>query len=121
MNSTMRKVALAAGLMLVGAASTARAAGTSTIFEGNIPVPFVIHGQTFPAGRYMVERESSSILLIRGEKNNHLTAFIAAQPEGGPDPAGNEPVLILKQIEGKYRLTSVWESPGEGWDVKEAR
>ena len=38
MNSTMRKVALAAGLMLIGAASTARAAGTSTIFEGNVPV-----------------------------------------------------------------------------------
>jgi hypothetical protein len=121
MSSTMRKVALAAGLMLVGAASTARA-GTSTIFEGNIPVPFVIRGVIFPAGRYMVERESSSsILLIRGEKHNHLTAFLAAQPDGGPDPAGNGPVLVLKQIEGQYQLTSVWESPGEGWDVKEAQ
>ena len=120
MNSTRRKVALAAGLMLIGAASTARA-GTSTIFEGNVPVPFVIHGVMFPAGRYMVERESSTILLIRGEKNNHATAFIDAQPDAGPDPAGNGPVLVLKQIEGQYKLTSVWESPGEGWDVKEAR
>jgi hypothetical protein len=50
-----------------------------------------------------------------------LTAFLAAQPDAGPDPAGNGPVLILKQIEGQYQLTSVWESPGEGWDVKEAQ
>jgi len=120
MSSTMRNVALAAGLMLVGAASTAQA-GTSTIFEGNVPVPFVIHGLTFPAGRYTVERESSSILLIRGEKHNHAMAFIATQPEAGPDPAGNGPVLILKEIKGKYELMSVWEAPGEGWDVKEAR
>jgi hypothetical protein len=120
MNSTMRKVALAAGLMMIGAASTARA-GTSTIFEGNIPVPFVIHGVMFPAGRYMVERESSTILVIRGEKNNHATAFIDAQPDAGPDPAGNRPMLVLKQIDGQYKLTGVWESPGEGWDVKEAR
>jgi len=49
-----------------------------TIFEGRVPVPFVINGQTFPAGNYMVERESSSVLLIRGEKTNQANSGVEA-------------------------------------------
>ena len=115
MNSMMRSVMLAAGAVVLGA--TTAGASPSTIFEGTVPVPFVVNGKTFPAGKYMVQRESSSVLLIRGEKTNHVAAFIAALPDAGIDPAGAEPTLVLKEIEGKYQLTSVWESSRGGWDI----
>ena len=116
MNSIWRNGIVTAGVLLLGGGATARA-DTSTIMEANVPVPFVVHGQTFPAGKYLVERESSTVLLIRGEKKNHNSAFVAAVPEAGRDPGGSKPTLVLQQHDGQYRLTKVWESPSEGWDV----
>ena len=115
MNTRIRSVMLAAGAMVLGAATVG--ASPDMIFEGDVPVPFVVNGMTFPAGKYMVERESSSVLLIRGEKRNHAAAHIATLPDDGFDPAGAQPALVLKEVEGKYRLTGVWESSRAGWDI----
>jgi hypothetical protein len=115
MNFTMRNLMLAAGAVVLGA--TTAGAATSTIFEGEVSVPFVVNGTTFPAGKYTVQRESSSILLIRGEKKNHAAAYVATLPDDGRDPAGAQPALVLKEVEGKYQLTGVWESSSEGWDI----
>ena len=115
MNATIRNAMLTAGAMVL--AATTAGANPSTIFEGEVPVPFVVNGKTFPAGKYMVQRESSSILLIRGEKKNHAAAFIETLRDSGFDPAGGQPALVLKEVEGKYQLTGVWESSSEGWDI----
>ena len=115
MKATMRNAMLAAGAMVL--AATTAGATPSTIFEGEVPVPFVVNGKTFPAGKYMVQRESSSILLIRGEKKNHAAAFIETLRDSGFDPGGAQPTLVLKEVEGKYQLTGVWESSSEGWDI----
>ena len=115
MNSKMRNLIMAAGAVVLGA-STAGAA-PSTIFEGEVPVPFVVNGTLFPAGKYMVQRESGSVLLIRGEKKNHAAAFIETLRDTGFDPAGAQPALVLKEVEGKYQLTGIWGSSSEGWDV----
>lgn len=116
MSSTIRNAMLVAGALVLGA--TTAGASPSTIFEGEVPVPFVINGHMFPAGKYMVQRESSSILLIRGEdKKNHAAAFMETLPDSGFDPAGDQPMLVLKEVEGKYQLTGVWQSTGEGWDI----
>lgn len=120
MHSRLRNLILAAGAVVLGA--TTAGAATSTIFEGEVPVPFVVNGTTFPAGKYMVQRESSSILLIRGEKQNHAAAFFETMRDSGFDPAGAQPALVLKEVEGKYQLTGVWGSSSEGWDiVRESR
>lgn len=115
MNSRIRNVMLAAGAMVLGAATVG--ASPDMIFEGEVPVPFVVNGMTFPAGKYMVERESSSVLLIRGEKKNHAAAFIETLRDSGFDPGGAQPTLVLKEVEGKYQLTGVWGSSSEGWDI----
>lgn len=118
MRSIMRNAVLTAGAILLCAAGTARAS-TSTVLEANVPFPFVVNGQNFPAGKYMVQRDdmSSSVLLIRGEKNNHTAAFVATTPDGGQDPAGSQPALTFTRHENQYRLSNVWESGSEGWDV----
>ena len=116
MRSIMRNAVLTAGAILLCAAGTARA---STVLEANVPFPFVVNGQDSPAGKYTVQRDdmSSSVLLVRGEKNNHTAAFVATTQDGGHDPAGTQPALTFRRHENQYRLASVWESGSEGWDV----
>ena len=118
MRKMMRNAMLTAGAILLCAGGTARAS-MSEVLEANVPFPFVVNGQTMPAGRYMVQRDdtSSSILLIRGEGNNHALALVSTIPDGGHDPAGSQPALTFTRHENQYRLASVWESGSEGWDV----
>ena len=82
-----------------------------------VPFPFVVGGQSFPAGNYTIEREGSalSVLLIRGDKGNKTAAaFVSTLPADGHDPAGDVPVLTFKRHENEYRLSEVWESGSEG-------
>jgi hypothetical protein len=118
MRSIMRKsVVLAGACLLVAGAATNAAA--SSVLEVKVPFSFVVNGRTFPAGQYMVERDdmSSSVLLIRGEKGNHNFTFVSSVPAGGQDPAGSVPALLFKRDENHYRLSSVWESGSEGWNL----
>ena len=118
MRSMMRKSAAFAGACLLVAGATANVAAAS-VAEVKVPFSFVVNGRTLPAGQYMIERDelSSSVLLIRGEKNNHTATFVWTIPAGGQDPAGTVPALIFKRHEKEYRLSSVWESGSEGWSV----
>ena len=119
MRSIMRNAVVAAGAILLCAAGTARAS-TSTVLKADVPFAFVANGRNFPAGKYTVQRDdrsSSSVLLIRGERNSHTAAFVATTRDGGHDPAGSQPALTFKAHENQYRLSSVWESGSEGWDV----
>ena len=54
------------------------------------------------------------MLLIRGEKGNHTSAFVSTVPADGHDPAGSVPALSFDRYENQYRLTRVWESGTEG-------
>jgi shikimate 5-dehydrogenase len=118
MRKMMRNAVLIAGAIVVCAGGTARAS-TSNVLEASVPFSFVVNGQTLPAGKYMVQRDdtSSSVLLIRGEGNNHASVFVSTTPDGGHDPAGSKPTLTFRQGENQYRLESVWESGSQGWDV----
>lgn len=117
MRSIMRNGVLAAGAMLVCAAGTARAS-TTAILEANVPFPFIVNGENFPAGKYVIQRDdmSPAVVLIHGEKNNHA-AFMLAIHDDGRDPAGSRPVLTFNRYENQYRLASIWESEREGLDV----
>ena len=118
MQSMMRNAALVAGAILLCAGGTARAS-TTNVLDVSVPFPFVVNGKSFPAGKYMIQRDdaSSSVLLIRGEGHNHTAAFVSTMVDGGHDPAGSRPALTFKHGENEYRLATVWESGSEGWDV----
>jgi len=109
---------VAGALLLVAGAATSAAAATN-VLEVKVPFPFVVNGQTLPAGQYMVERDDSvpSVLLIRGEKGNRTAKFVSGQAAGGQDPAGSAPALLFKRDENRYRLSGVWAADGEGWDL----
>jgi hypothetical protein len=118
MRSITKKSMVLAGAFLLVAGATTHAAAASVV-EVKVPFSFVVHGKNFPAGQYMVEtNDQSSVLLIRGEKKENRTAYALAAitPDRRHDPAGQVPALSFKRDDetNQYRLSSVWDSEGEG-------
>jgi len=110
MLSILKRSAVLASAFLVFNGVSARAATV----EVKVAFPFVVHGQTLPAGRYVVEDEGSNGVLIRGEKGNHADMFVLTIPAVGKDPAGEKPALTFTRHETQYRLSSIWESGTDG-------
>jgi hypothetical protein len=115
MTALMKKSTLLAGAFLMLTAGTARAS-VENVLEANIPFPFMVHGKTFPAGRYIIGRDDTvpSVLLIEGERGKHTSTYVATMPAGRPDPNGKAPALSFTRDENTYRLSTVWESRVDG-------
>ncbi len=115
---TTKVMLFAAGLVML-AAGTASAAAV----EVKVPFPFVVQGQTMPAGQYRVESETTdpSILLIRGENGTKAGKFVVTRTAVGHDPAGDTPSLTFSLYENQYRLVSVWESTRQGQEIPVSR
>jgi hypothetical protein len=104
---------------LVVTVGNASATGATDVLNVNVPFPFVVRGESFPAGQYRIERSDlgSAVVLIHGEKGNTATAFVATEPAKGHAPAGDMPALQFTKHENEYRLTNIWESTNEGQKV----
>jgi len=105
----VRATVLTAALVLLVAGS----AKASTI-EARVPFPFVVGGQTLPAGEYRVADDGTGIVQIVGERNNHVGMYAMTVPADGRDPAGEKPSLTFKRGETLYRLSGIWESDSRG-------
>ena len=113
MTTIVTRAALAAAVLLVAAAGTARADS----LDVKIPFSFVVHGQTLPAGEYRVETEGP-IVMLRGEHGNRTSIVFATMRAEGRDPAGDAPALTFTKRETQYRLTDIWESASSGATVR---
>jgi hypothetical protein len=97
--------------------ATAGAARAQDVLDVKVPFPFVVKGQTFPAGRYTIERAAAndSVLMIRGDHGNKAAAFVATRPaDGKRSPRTDMPAVQFTRHENVYRLSSIWESPTDG-------
>ena len=112
MNVIMKSGLIAAALV-VSAASAARA----DTLDVKVPFPFIVHGQTLPAGDYRVETDGP-VVLLRGEHGNKTNIIFTTMPAKGQDPAGDVPVLTFKKGETQYQLADIWESASKGGTVR---
>ena len=112
MRSVMLKTAMLGAAFLL-AAGTARAAS----LEVNVPFPFIVNHETFPAGRYQLEQDvlaGPSVMIIRG-MHTPQAAIIATHEAAGHGPS--KPALQFERRENQYRLSNTWESPTEGQTI----
>jgi len=82
-----------------------------------VPFPFVVRGQTLPAGEYVLQPvdQDPAVMVIRGWHGNHESpAIVLTSPADGRDPAGDKPALTFTKVENQYRLSAIWESGTEG-------
>lgn len=112
MRSLLRRGTVAAALLVLGASGSAQAA----VQRVTIPFPFVVRGQTMPAGTYQLQQDGA-VLHILGERGNPASMFVLTMPAAGHDPAGNTPALTFERHERQYRLADVWSSDTHGWEV----
>jgi hypothetical protein len=113
MRSAIVKSAMVGAALLV-ASGTARA---SDVVEFNVPFAFHVNNETFPAGRYMVQKNDmagSSVLLIRGMHTPQST-FVMTHAADGHGPG--EPTLQFEHRENQYRLSTIWESQSDGQTI----
>jgi len=113
MRSVTKKAAFLAAAFVVVYGSTAGAANV----EVKVPFPFIVHGQMLPAGKYLVEREGTETVLIRGERGTKGSAYLVTMPAGGHNPAGDQPSLEFRRGESAYVLSNVWESATTGLTI----
>jgi hypothetical protein len=112
MRSLIQKAGLLAAFMVL-ATGSARA---STV-QVKVPFSFIVHGQTLPAGQYLVNDDEGIVQLL-GEKGNHASMFVFTVPASGHDPAGNTPALTFRHHDNQYWLTDIWRSATQGREVK---
>jgi predicted secreted protein len=115
MRSVTKKSALLAAAFLVFAAGSARA----TTVDVRVPFPFVVNGQTLPAGQYRVESDSQdpSVVFIRGERGTNASALVMTRTADGHDPSGDTPALTFTPHERELRLADIWESGTRGRQI----
>jgi hypothetical protein len=108
----IKKASVLAVALLGLFAGRARAQELITV---RIPFAFVAGSETFPAGRYDITAtdDGERVLAIRGT-DNRAAGFVLTMPASGPDPAGDQPVLVFTKYEDTYRLSQIWESRDEG-------
>ena len=84
-----------------------------------VPFPFLVHGQTLPAGQYHLQNDplDPSVMLIRGENGTTAAIVVVTIPADGHDPAGETPALMFTRHETQYKLTDIWESRDEGHEI----
>ena len=120
MRSLLVTSAIVGAFVLVG--SSVASAANSEILKVNVPFPFVVNGQSFPAGHYLIEEDSEigpAVLLIKG-MNTPSAAFMLTRPAAG-ERSSREPALLFNRYENQYRLSGVWESATEGQTIIQSR
>jgi hypothetical protein len=122
MNSMLKRSFLLVGAALALGQGAARAADFRAM-TANVPFPFVVENKTLPAGRYLLQRDDQdrSLLLIRNESGKRVGSYVLTYNAGGHDPSGDKPCLSFTRKEGKYELSSVWESRDDGVTVVEKK
>ena len=112
----MRSFMTKAGVLAAAIVMLSAGVASAEVVEVKVPFPFVVHGQTMPAGQYRVI-DDNGVVEIKGERGTHANEFVLTAPAGGQDPKGNAPVLVFKKYEKQYRLADIWESASDGREV----
>ena len=116
MRSAILKSAMMGAVLLI-ASGTARA---SELVVVNVPFPFMVNNEMFPAGHYTIEEDDltgPSVLFIRG-LHTPEAAFVLTRAASGQGP--KQPALQFERHDNQYRLSNVWESPDQGQRLVES-
>jgi hypothetical protein len=96
--------------MIVGL--TAASARAEDLCRVKVSFPFVVRGQTLPAGQYDVRTDDLAtgmvfIIGINGTKGQAIVPTVTAY---GHNPGGHEPTLTFVRRENETRLSAIWET-----------
>ena len=75
----------------------------------NVPFPFILNGQTFPAGRYVIERTDPGRpnLVTVKKADGSIVRMVLTQRVEKDKPNAAASLIFLRR-EGKHYLSEVW-------------
>jgi len=102
---------LGAAVMVLGAASSARA---DQEVVARVPFDFIVGGLRLPAGKYLVT-QNQALVSIASTDRRHF-AFVLMNPMSS-DEAGTAPRLVFERIGEDHFLAQVVAGPNEGSEI----
>jgi hypothetical protein len=111
--STIKQSAVLAAALVGLVAGSASAQETVV---AKVPFPFVVRGESFPAGRYEIRTSGDGIVSIRSSDTKSSIVAITI-PADGRDPLGDRPSLVFTRHEKVYRLSQIWEDGTDGREL----
>jgi hypothetical protein len=108
---------LAGGVILLSSGTAL--ALPMTVAKAKVPFAFDVDGHNLPAGSYRIERDDMmpTVLLIVSENGKRSAIFAPITAENNQNFRGTHPTLTFKRDGKEYRLATVRDGEGEGWDV----
>jgi hypothetical protein len=109
MGRQLKKSVVFAAMIVGLAAASARA---EDVLRVKVSFPFVVRGQTLPAGQYDIRTDDLApgmvlIIGINGTKGQAIVPTITAY---GHNPGGHDPTLTFVRRENETRLSAIWET-----------
>ena len=102
---TIKTIALASVLAIVGAALPASA---SEALRVKVPFPFILAGQEFSAGQYRVNQLDSGLIIVQGEGRAAAVLSVPSNMVSRPDTSSvhfttnnSREYLVGVQVEGE--------------------
>jgi hypothetical protein len=107
MQSILRKLVLAPAVLAAAALTTGSAMAETPV---NVPFSFTVAGESFPAGRYLVERDSHGSFVTLAARDWSQTASWRLGP-GSPGPNESKVALKFAKIGDTRVLQSIQYGP----------
>jgi hypothetical protein len=109
MGRQLKKSVVFAAMIVGLAAASARA---EDVLRVKVSFPFVVRGQTLPAGQYEVRTDdlAPGIVLIMGIHGTKGQAIVPTITAYGHNPGGHDPTLTFVRRENETRLSAIWET-----------
>ncbi len=109
----------AATVLTVLAAGCLQAQSLGSALKADVPFAFRAGQTMMPAGTYTIVQYAPSLILIRGDVERKLNAFIATQAcerTKGPQT----PMLVFNRYGDRYFLSRVWGDGAGGRELPKA-
>lgn len=106
-NKQARWLTAVLATLLIAAAALGQ--DNPAVLRVDIPFPFVVAGQTLPAGHYVVSNTGEKILHIVNSQNQG--AFVPTFQADGRFPEGSGK-LVFHRYQHSYFLSQVWGTSG---------
>jgi hypothetical protein len=103
------RIALYVAMLLTASLSMAQTRVGDVVAD--IPFPFVVNGQTLPAGHYIVSRVGDSSLRIQGSAHQGMFVSTNSSQRSASD---NSCKLVFHRYGDSYFLSQVWGAGNAG-------
>jgi hypothetical protein len=109
MGRQLKKSVVFAAMIVGLAAASARA---EDVLRVKVSFPFVVRGQTLPAGQYDIRTDdlAPGVVLIIGINGTKGQAIVPTITAYGHNPGGHDPTLTFVRRENETRLAAIWET-----------